>query len=56
MIHYETTNKAKQFFLSTALPFMKTYAKMATAKKGKKTKTQLMTMYFKRRASIFNPN
>lgn len=36
MIHYETTNKAKQFFLSTALPFMKTYAKMATSKKRKK--------------------
>lgn len=49
--------KQNNFFLSTALPFMKTYAKMATKqKKEKKPKTQLMTMYFKRRASIFNPN
>lgn len=36
MIHYETTNKAKHFFLSTALPFMKTYAKMAIKQKKEK--------------------
>lgn len=48
--------KQNIFFLSTALPFMKTYAKMATQQKIKKNKTQLMKMYFKRRASIFNPN
>lgn len=42
MIHYETTNKAKQFFLSTALPFMKkTYAKMATSKKRKKNQNAI---------------